>query len=165
VSELVWCHVADPGGGGGPADGGVDAGLWERAPVFGEHQLAWLVAPLVTPLAQQGLHPWVQGDVSIGVELADGDVQPFGVADLHDRVDPEAQEFSFAQAGAGQDLDADAVEQSGQLAGGGQQFGRGGVVEEAGQWPVPEGDVAGEDGVAGRCVLIPPFEDPVEEAA
>jgi hypothetical protein len=67
VSELVWRHVSDSGGGGGPADRCVNAGLWDRPPVLGEHQLAGLVAALVEPLSEQGFHAWVQWDVPVGV--------------------------------------------------------------------------------------------------
>ncbi|WP_392755300.1 hypothetical protein [Streptomyces sp. LN590] len=39
------------------------------------------------PVVQQRLHLRVQGDVAVGVHLADRDAEPVGGADLHDRVD------------------------------------------------------------------------------
>jgi hypothetical protein len=107
----------------------------------------------------------VERDVAVGVQLADGDVEPFAVADLHDRVGGQAQEFALAQPGAGQDLDGYPVEQGRQLAGCGQEPAGVGVVQEAGQRAVANRHVAGEDGVAGGRVVVAPFDDPVEEAA
>ena len=165
ISELVRGDVADAGGGRGPVDGGVNAGLRDGPAVVGEHQLSGLAVAVGEPLAEQGLHSRVERDVAVGVQLADRDVEPFGVADLHDRVGGQAEEFAFAEPGAGEDLDGYPVEQGWQLAGGGEQGGGVGVVEEPGQRPVADRVVAGEDGVAHGCVVVAPLDDPVEEAA
>jgi hypothetical protein len=117
MSELVRGDMPDPGGGRGPADGGVGAGLRDRPPALGEHQLSGLAASLGDPLAEQRLDPRVERDVAVGVQLADRDVEPFAVADADDRVGGQAQEFAFAQPGAGEDLDGYPVEQGGQAAG------------------------------------------------
>ncbi len=53
----------------------------------------------------------MQWDVRVGAELADRDVQPVAVADPYDRVGAEVKELALAQAGAGEHLDADPVEQ------------------------------------------------------
>lgn len=50
-------------------------------------------------------------------------------------------------------------------AGGAEQFGGGGVVEEPGQWPVLDRDVAGEDRRPGRGVGVAPLGEAVEEVA
>jgi hypothetical protein len=73
------------------------------------------------------------------VELSDGNAQPVRRADLHDGVDREPEELAFAQAGAGQELDAQPVEGVGQRAGGLEELGGRGVVEEAGQGLVGDG--------------------------
>ncbi len=71
----------------------------------------------------------------------------------------------FAQAGAGQHLHGEAVELGGKGAGGAEQGGGVGVAEEPWQRSVADGHVTGEDGVAGRCIGVVPFDDAVEEAA
>jgi hypothetical protein len=152
------------GGGRSPADGGVDAGLRDGPAVVGEHQLSGLAGSLGEPLAEQCLHGGVERDVAVGVQLADGDVEPFAVTDPHDRVGGHAEELALAQPGAGQDLDGYPVEQGWQLAGGGQQSNGAGVVRQPGQriepapaevlsWPVALVDHIAECvPVKGRCV-------------
>ena len=157
--------MPDPGRGGGAAHGGIDAGLRDGTALLGEHERAGLRSAVLEPLAEQVLDSGVERDVPVGVQLADRDVQPLPVADGHDRVRRQAQELAFAQRGAGENLDADPVEQVGHVAGGGHQPGGVGVAGEAGQRPVADRHVPGENGTAGWGVLIAPFGDPVEEAA
>ena len=57
------------------------------------------------PVVEHLLELWVQRDVAVVVELADGDAQPEGGADLHDGVDGETEELALADPGAGQELD------------------------------------------------------------
>ena len=95
----------------------------------------------------------VQGNVAVVAQLAQRHVQPVGGADLHHGIDCEIEEFTLAQAGAGQEFDTQAHERVGVGAGGLQQFGEGGVVEEAGQRLVADGQVAGEHEHAGRDVV------------
>ena len=89
----------------------------------------------------------MERDVAVGVQLADGDVEPFAVADLHDRVGGQSQELALAQPGAGEYLDSYPVEQGRQLAGCGQEPAGVGVVQEAGQRAVADRHVAGEEGL------------------
>ena len=98
----------------------------------------------------------MQGNVAVGAQLAQRHVQPVGGADLHDGVDGEVEEFAFAQAGAGQELHAQADERVGVGAGGLQQFGERAVVEEAGQRLVAQRQVAGEHEHAGGDVVAVP---------
>src|SRR5712691_9412773 len=99
MPELVRRYVPEPGSGRGPADGGIDAGLGDRPAVVGEHQLSGLAVSLGEPLAEQVLDPGVQRDIPVGVQLADRDVEPFAVADPHDRIGGQAQELALAEPG------------------------------------------------------------------
>ena len=92
-------------------------------------------------------------------------MQPVGGADLHDGIDCEIQEFALAQAGAGEELHAQSDERVVGGAGGLQQLGERGVVEEAGQRLVADGQVAGEHEHPGRDVVAAPFGDPFEAGA
>ena len=65
----------------------------------------------------------VQGNVAVVAQLAQRHVQPVGGADLHHGIDCEIEEFTLAQAGAGQEFDTQAHERVGVGAGGLQQFG------------------------------------------
>jgi hypothetical protein len=67
------------------------------------------------------------------VQLADGDTQPERRADLHHGVDRQAEQFAFADPGAGEQLDDQPIQRVGVGAGGAQQLGRCGVVNEPGQ--------------------------------
>ena len=86
----------------------------------------------------------MQGNVAVVAQLAQRHMQPVGGADLHHGIDCEIEEFTLAQAGARQELDTQADERVGVGAGGLQQFGERGVVEEAGQRLVADRQVAGE---------------------
>jgi hypothetical protein len=55
----------------------------------------------------------MQGDVAVGVELADRDPEPVRGADLDHGVDGQAQELALAQARAGQELHTQAHERVG----------------------------------------------------
>ena len=121
--------------------------------------------PVGEPVVDHGLELRVQRDVAVVVEFADRDPQPVGGADLDDGVGGEAEEFAFAHAGAGQDLDREPAERVGQLPGGGHELRGGGVVEEPGQRFVLDGPVGGEDRWPGRCVGVVPLDDPAEERA
>ncbi len=81
----------------------------------------------------------MQRDVAVVVQLADGDSQPVGGADLHDGVDGERHQFALAQSGACEQLDGQAGEGVRVGSGRAQQLGRGGVIEEAGQRLVGDG--------------------------
>lgn len=61
----------------------------------------------------------MQGNIAVGVELADRGAKPFRVADRGDRIAGQSEELSLAQAGEGEDFHCDAVEQCRQRAGGG----------------------------------------------
>ena len=73
----------------------------------------------------------VQGDVAVGAELSERNVQPVRGADLHDRVDGQIEELAFAQPGPGEELDRQPSERVGVLASGAQQLCGRGVVDEA----------------------------------
>ena len=117
------------------------------------------------PVVEEVLELRVQGDVAVGAQLADRHVQPVGGADLHYGVDGEIEEFTLAQAGAGQELHTQADERVGVDAGGLQQLGERAVVEEAGQRLVAPGQVAGEHEHPGRDVVAVPFGEPFETGA
>ena len=70
--------------------------LGDGPAVLGEHERAWLAAPVIEPLVKQGFHARVQRNVAVAVELADRDVQPVPVADPHDRIGAEAEELALA---------------------------------------------------------------------
>ena len=107
----------------------------------------------------------VQGNVAVVAQLAQRHVQPVGGADLHHGIDCEVEEFTLAQAGAGQEFHTQAHERVGVGAGGLQQFGERAVVEEAGQRLVADGQVAGEHEHAGRDVVAVPFGEAFEAGA
>jgi hypothetical protein len=52
---------------------------------------------------------WVQRDVAVVVQLADGYSQSAGGSDLDDGVDAESEEFAAADACAGEQFDDQAV--------------------------------------------------------
>ena len=96
------------------------------------------------PVVEQFFELRVQRDVAVVVQLADRDPQPVGGADLHDRVDGEGEQLAAADAGAGEQFDDQPGQRVGVGAGGAQQLGRGGVVEEPWQRFVDDRQVAGE---------------------
>ena len=117
------------------------------------------------PLAEQGDQLRVQGDVAVVAQLAERDPQPVVAADLHDGVGLEIGEFAGAHAGAGEQLDNEAVAWVGAGAGGGHELRGVLVVEEAGQRFGLLRDVAVDHRVAGRGVGPVPLDDPLEERA
>ena len=52
----------------------------------------------------------MEGNVAVGVELADGRAQPESGSDLDHGVDSQAEELALAHPGAGEDLDEHPVE-------------------------------------------------------
>ena len=123
------------------------------------------VGPVVgDPVVEEFFQLRVQGNVAVVVQLADRDPQPVGGADLHDRVDGQFEQFAAADAGAGEQFDDQPGQRIRVGAGGAQQLGRGGVVEEARQRLVDDRQVAGEHQRPHRRVRVAPFGDPGEEA-
>ena len=86
VAELVGVDVADAGDAGAAGDDAGDAGAVEGS--------AWLVMSRPVSSGPAHARQWsseldqdrVQRDVAVGVELADGDAQPVGLADGDDGV-------------------------------------------------------------------------------
>lgn len=166
VAQAVRADVADPGHLGGLGDGSVDASLADPLAVFDEQVgAAKTGGPLGEPGVEEVFELWVQRDVAVRAELADGHVEPVGGSDLHDGVDGEVQELAFAQPGAGQELHGQAHERVGVGAGGLQQLGERAVVEEAGQGRVAQRQVAVEDQHRGRHVVAVPFGEALEAGA
>ena len=75
----------------------------------------------------------VQGDVAVRAELADRNVEPVSRADLDDGVDRQVQELALAQTGPSEELHRQADERVGVVAGGLQQLGSCGVIQETRQ--------------------------------
>jgi hypothetical protein len=165
VTQLVRVDVADAGGGGDSGDPALHGVAVERALLAREEPAVGMgfVGPSigVEQLDEMG----VEGDVAVVVELAEGDPQPGGVADDGDGVGLEVAQLADAHAGAGQQLDGHPPREPGLGGQGPHELGEAGVVEEAGQWLVPLGDVAEEDGHPRRGVLPSPLGDPQEEGA
>jgi hypothetical protein len=90
----------------------------------------------VTQSSSSSFELWMQRDVAVVVQLADGDTPPERRADGHHRVDGQDEQFAFADPGAGEQLDDQPVWRVGVRAGGAAQLGRSGVVNEPGQWLV-----------------------------
>jgi hypothetical protein len=86
-----------------------------------------------------------------------------GVTDLDHGVGLEGAQLTDAHAGAGQDLHGEAFEGVGFVGQGAHELRCRGVVEEAGQGLVAAWDVAVEQRIAGRRILIAPLDDPFEE--
>ena len=107
----------------------------------------------------------MQRHVAVVAELAERDAQPVAGADEDDGVGFETGELAGPHAGAGQQLDDQAV--AGIGAGAGRRHEPGGVavVEEFRQRVGFVRDVAAEDGVARRGVRPVPLDDPLEERA
>ena len=147
-------------------DGPVDAALADALAVLDEQvaaaQAGWSVGE---PLVEEVLELRVQGNVAVVAQLAQRHVQPVGGADLYYGIDCEIEEFTFTQAGSGQEFDTQAHERVGVDAGGLQQFGERAVVDEAGQRLVAEGQIAGEHEHPGRDVVAVPFGEAFETGA
>ncbi|MCX5261685.1 hypothetical protein OOK27_47420 [Streptomyces canus] len=133
--------------------------------MVGEQQVrAQALGPVQQPVVQQRLELRVQRNERSVCILPTGDTEPVGRADLHDRVDGEAEHLAAAPAGAGKDLDGQPGERIGILAGGGQQLGGRRVVEEARQRFVSDREIAVEHQLAGRPVDGVPLVQAVEES-
>ena len=63
------------------------------------------VGPVADQSSSSVLELWVQWDVAVVVQFADGDPEPERGADLHDGVDGEVEQFALADPGAGEQLD------------------------------------------------------------
>ncbi len=99
LHQLVGGDVADAGGAGDPGDGAVDGGLADPAAALDEQVVAAQPGrPARQPAVEELLELGVQGDVTVGAELADRHVQPVRRADLHDGVDGQVQKLALAQA-------------------------------------------------------------------
>ena len=117
---------------------------------------------LATHSSSSVLELRVQRDVAVGAQLPERHVQPVRGADLHHRVDGEIEELALAQPGAGEELDREAGERVGVLAGGAQQLRRGGVVDEPRQRFIAARDVTGEHQHAGGSVLAVPLAEALQ---
>src|SRR4051794_37338445 len=127
------------------AGGVVEAGGGDGASAVGEEQRAVLPARAVgEPVIDHGLELWVQWNVAVVVQFAERDAQPVGRADLDHGVGGEAEQFSFAHAGAGQDLDGEPSERVLDATRGGHELHGRCVVEEPREWLVFDGPVGGE---------------------
>ena len=148
------------------AQRGGDALMADRSVVFEQKAIgAQAGRPVVgDPVVEQLFQLWVQRDVAVVVQFADRDPQPVGGADLHDGVDGEGEQLAAADAGAGEQFDDQPGQRIGVGAGGAQQLGRGGVVEEAWQRFVDDRQVPGEQQRPHRRVRVAPFGDPGEKA-
>ena len=166
VTQSMRADVSDPGRRGDLGDGPVDAVVPDALAVFEEQvaaaQAGWSVGE---PLVEEVLQLRVQGNVAVVAQLAQRHVQPVGGADLHYRIDCEIEEFTFTQAGSGQEFDTEAHERVGVDAGGLQQFGESAVVNEAGQRLVAAGQIAGEHEHPGRHIVAVPFGEAFETGA
>ena len=127
-------NTPDASNFGGFRDRGVDPRDRDRPTLLDEDQLAaQLFWPFREPLVEQFLQLRVQGDVTVGVQFAQRDVQPVGRTDLHDGVGGQRQVLALAHTGSGEELDREPHERVVVGTGGLQQLGRRGVVEEPGQ--------------------------------
>ena len=117
------------------------------------------------PVVEEFFEVGVERDVAVVVEFSDWGSEPVRGADLDDGVDGESEEFPASHPGSGEHFDGEPVERVGEVAGGGQEFRGCWVVEESGQRPVLDWDVAGEDWVAAWRVIVFPVDDPAEESA
>jgi hypothetical protein len=103
VAQLVRCDPSDPGRGSGFGDGPFDPGGRDRAALVDEDQIrSEILGTVGQPLIEEFFEAGVQRDVAVVVQLADGDAQPEGRADLDDGVDRESEELAATQPGAGE---------------------------------------------------------------
>ena len=102
----------------------------------------------------------VQGDVAVRAELTDRNVEPVSRADLDDGVDRQVQELTLTQTGPSQELHRQADERVGVVAGGLQQLGCRGVIQEARQRAVAQWKVTSEHQDAGGDVVASPLGQP-----
>jgi hypothetical protein len=114
-------------------------------------------------LIDHGFQLRVQRHVAIVVEFADRDPQPVGRSDLDYSVGGEAEEFTFAHPGPGEQFDREPAELVGELPRRCHELSVRGVVEKPGQWFVFDGHVGGVDRWPGGCVGVVPLDDPPEE--
>ena len=114
VPQAMRADVPDPGRRGDLGHGPVDAVLPDALAVFDEQvaaaQAGWAVGE---PLVEEILELGVQGNVAVVAQLAQRHMQPVGGADLHHGIDCEIEEFTFAEAGAGQEFHTEAHERVG----------------------------------------------------
>jgi len=166
VSELMWSDPADPGGPSGLRDGAVDPVLTDSVSVFDEQvSAAQGVRAGGEPAVQQVFQLRVQRDVAVVAELPDRHVQPVGGPDLHHRIGGEVEEFALAKPGSGEKFHGESNERVIVGSGGLEQFGERGVVEEAWQRLIPDGQVAGENQYPRGGVVSVPFGEPLEAGA
>ena len=166
VPELVRGHAADPGRLGGVRDRVPDALLADPSAALDEQ--VWLAqtrGTLGDPLVEHLFELGVQGDIAVGAELPERHVQPVRGADLHDRVDGQVEELALAKPGAGEELDREPGERVGMLAGGAQQLGGRGVIDEPGQRLIAARDITGEHQHARGSVLAIPLAQSIEAHA
>ena len=166
VAQAMRADVSDSGRCGDLGHGPVDAVVPDALAVFDEQVAAAQAGGSAgEPVVEEILELGMQGNVAVVAQLAQRHMQPVGGADLHHGIDCEIEEFTLAQAGAGQELDTQADERVGVGAGGLQQFGERGVVEEAGQRLVADRQVAGEHEHPGGDVVTVPFGEAFEAGA
>jgi len=158
VPEAMGRNMADASRFRGFGDCPIDPALADALAVLDEQVAAAQAAgsggdPGVEEILELGM----QGDVAVGAQFPQRHVQPVRCPDLHHGIDCEVEEFTLAQAGAGQELHAQADERVVVGPGGLQQLGERGVVEEAGQRVIAQRQVAGENEHPGRDVVAVPF--------
>ena len=158
VPEAMGRNMADASRFRGFGDCPIDPALADALAVLDEQVAAAQAAgsggdPGVEEILELGM----QGDVAVGAQFPQRHVQPVRCPDLHHGIDCEVEEFTLAQAGAGQELHAQADERVVVGPGGLQQLGERGVVEEAGQRVIAQRQVAGENEHPGRDVIAVPF--------
>ena len=166
MSELMRGDPADAGGPGGLRDGAVDPVLTDPVSVFDEQVAASQGSRAGgEPGVEQVFQLRVQRDVAVAAELPDRHVQPVGGPDLHHRIGGEVEEFALAEPGAGEKFHGEPDERVIVGAGGLEQLGERGIVEEAWQRFIPDGQVTGEDQYPRGDVVAVPFGEPFEAGA
>jgi integrase len=166
VAQAMRADVSDPGRCGDLGHGPVDTVVPDALAVFNEQVAAAQAGRSAgEPLVEEVLKLGMQRNVAVVAQLAQRHMQPVGGADLHHGIDCEIEEFTLAQAGAGQEFHTQAHERVGIGAGGLQQFGERGVIEEAGQRLVADGQVPGEHEHPGRDIVTVPFGEAFKAGA
>ncbi|EUA42901.1 phage integrase family protein [Mycobacterium xenopi 3993] len=166
VSEAMGRNMADASSFRGFGDCPIDAALADALAVFDEQvRAAQAGGSGGDPGVEEVLELGVQGDVAVGAQFPQRHVQPVRGSDLHHGIDCEIEEFTLAQAGAGEKLHAQSNERIIGGARGLQQLGERGVIEKAGQRVVADRQVAAEHEHAGGNVVAVPFGEPVEAGA
>ena len=91
-AQLAGGDVTDASGRGHRGEGGVEPGGGDPPAAFEEQDVrARRLPPVGQPLVEQGLELGMQRNVTVGVQLADGDAQPERGPDLHDGVDGQVE--------------------------------------------------------------------------